>query len=92
MFDFSILTEKTVILGLLAKDCSLFNFILLVAKKTIYLSRFKLVKPTIFDFISLLLEAYKMERYIAMRNNKMSVHDNRWQSMAHWISTNNVEY
>ena len=90
MFDFSILTEKTVILGLLTKDCSLFNFILLVAKKTIYLSRFKSVKPTIFDFISLLLEAYKMEKYISMRNNKMSIHANRWQSMAHWISTYNV--
>ena len=87
MFDFSILTEKTVILGLLRKDCVLFNHVLIIAKKTIYLSRLKPANPTISDFTSLFLKSYKMEKYISKRNNKITVHDSRWQGMAQWIAS-----
>ena len=86
MFDFSILTEKTVILGILSKNYILFNHILIIAKKTIYLNRCKLVKPNFSNFMSLLIKSYKMEKYIAIRNDKEAAHDSRWQGMAQWIS------
>ena len=86
MFDFSLLTEKSVILGILSKESVLFNHILVIAKKSIYLSRCKSCTPKISDCVSLLTRSYKMERFIAIRNNKKSVHESRWLGMAQWLS------
>ena len=52
MFDFSMSTEKTVILDILSKNYICCNHILIIAKKTIYLNRWKLAKPSILTSFS----------------------------------------
>ena len=92
MFDFSKLTEQMVIVGLLTKDSILFNFVLTVAKKSLYISKIKSISPNFSDFVSLLNTAYKMELFISKRNNTSQKHRDKWQGLDHWFKNTMNRY
>ena len=59
----------------------LLNFVLLVAKRYIYISRCEEKTPTFVNFKSFIFNIQKTERYIAIRKSKLDKHIKKWGDM-----------
>ena len=61
------------------KKSSIFNFIVLLVKYYIFVSKYKQQIPNINGFINLLQQTREFEEYIAFSKNKLDVHRKKWQ-------------
>ena len=61
------------------KKSSIFNFIVLLVKYYIFVSKYKQQIPNINGFINLLQQTREFEECIAFSKNKLDVHRKKWQ-------------
>ena len=80
MLDLSNLDEKAVITGFQCNHPQkiIINYVLLIAKRCIYISWVKETQAEIQVFKNMLFKAFKEESYISKRKNKISFHNKKW--------------
>ena len=64
------------------KPANIVNFIVLKAKYYLYVTRCKNKKPSIVQFKENLLLIRNIEKYIAIKNNRLAKHEQKWNNIA----------
>ena len=83
VFDLSFINEKTMITGLIetCPNRMLINHILLIAKKSIYLSKCTNTHPCLSLFKTTIEKSYNEELFIARRKGKLNLHFKKWDEL-----------
>ena len=78
------LDEITILFGIPDNnpDNYLLNHIIIMGKQTIYLCRYKNIKPSLSLLKAKTKETKKLELIIAKKNKKKSLHYKKWQNMS----------
>ena len=78
------LDEITILFGIPDNnpDNYLLNHIIIMGKQTIYLCRYKNIKPSLSLLKAKTKETKKLELIIAKKNKKESLHYKKWQNMS----------
>ena len=77
------LSADKIIYGIIDKQNNwwITNFLLLLGKNHILISKYKESKPNCGHFVSYVLYVEKVEKYIACRSNKLNVHLAKWSKL-----------
>ena len=74
---------ETISLGMssLNKDNNIVNCVLILAKYFIFCSKYKKIIPNIDQFIQYLYKRQDIEKIIASKKDKLTVHTNKWSKL-----------
>ena len=73
-----VLSLQEIIIGITALSCPLLNYFILIGKVYIWDCRRKRVRPYIERFILKIKTKYKIEKYIATKNNDLETFYKKW--------------
>ena len=73
-----VLSLQEIIIGITALSCHLLNYFILIGKVHIWDCRRKRVRPYIEGFILKIKTKYKIEKYIATKNNDLETFYKKW--------------
>ena len=66
-------------------DCMLLNYILLESKYLIYRTKLKKTSLSLKLLFETIKSTFQIERFLAKKNNKFLIHDNKWKPLLQLI-------
>ena len=85
--DIDFLNDYDIIFGLVQKNLNwtLLNHIIIIGKQVIYANRLKNILPFLPQAITKIKYIESIERSIALKNNKLKSHDEKWKPIINFL-------